>query len=181
MSEVWKYVKGYCGFYKVSTHGRVKSCERIITRGNVEQPLKERILKPGKNKKTNYLIVALCKDGKSHFDYVHRLVAMAFIPNPKNLPEVNHKDLNKSNNRKSNLEWRSSKGNKKHAVARGVLFNPNPLKGEQCGASLLNERKVLKIRRLLKKGHTQTSLAMRFHTSQANISDIHRRRIWKHI
>lgn len=98
--EYWKPVVGYEGLYEVSNWGRVKS----IKFG------RERILKPGTNNR-GYLFVNLCKNGKKKNFRVHRLVAEAFIPNPYNLPEVNHKDENKLNNNAENLEWCDRKFN----------------------------------------------------------------------
>ena len=92
--EVWKDIPEYEGLYQVSNMGRVKS----IGYGE------ERILKPGKLKK-GYLQVILFKDGKQKHFQVHRLVALAFIQNPLNLPQVNHKNEDKTDNRVSNLEF----------------------------------------------------------------------------
>ena len=98
IKEYWKDKKDYEGHYQVSNFGRVKS----IKFG------KERILKLRTDKKTGYLHVVLCKDGKTKAFTVHRLVAEAFLPNPHNYPCVNHKDENKQNNNVSNLEWCST-------------------------------------------------------------------------
>lgn len=98
--EYWKPVVGYEGLYEVSNWGRVKS----IRFG------KERILKPFKNK-DGYLLVTLSKNGTHKKFQVHRLVSLHFLPNPDNLPEVNHKDENKLNNNTENLEWCDRKFN----------------------------------------------------------------------
>lgn len=98
--EFWEDKKDYKGHYQVSNFGRIKS----IKFG------KEIILKPGTNK-NGYSYVILYKNGKVKKFTVHRLVAEAFIPNPYNLPEVNHKDENKQNNVASNLEWCDAKYN----------------------------------------------------------------------
>lgn len=126
-AEVWKTVAGYGGAYQASTSGRIRSVNRWVARGDVLQPLKGRILKPSRNKKTKYWHVVLCHLGKEHSCYVHRLVAETFIANPDGLREVNHKDLDKSNNAADNLEWESSSGNKVHAVANGVSFRGKPV------------------------------------------------------
>lgn len=94
MVEIWKDIKYYENLYQGSNLGRVKS----IKFG------KERILKTFKNK-DGYLQVGLWKNNKRKIFLVHRLVAQAFLDNPNNLPEVNHKDENKLNNVVSNLEW----------------------------------------------------------------------------
>lgn len=92
--EIWKDIPGYEGIYQVSTSGRVKSLKFG----------KERILKPIRNN-CGYLQVELCKNGECKRFYVHRLVAQVFLPNPNNLPEVNHIDEDKINNRVENLEF----------------------------------------------------------------------------
>lgn len=101
--EIWKEVEGYEGLYEVSNFGRVRSLGNDKTR-------KTKILKAGE-RKDGYLQVGLCKNKKQKIFRVHRIVAQAFIPNPLNLPEVNHKDEDKTNNRVENLEWCSRKYN----------------------------------------------------------------------
>lgn len=105
MVEIWKDIVGYEGLYQVSNLGRVKSLGNGKTHNS-----KERILKA--RKETNgYLRITLTKDGKQKKYTIHRLVATAFIPNPDNLPIVNHKDEDKLNNRIENLEWCDAKYN----------------------------------------------------------------------
>ena len=94
MYEIWKDIEGYEGLYQISNKGRVKS----LYKGS------ERILKPWINN-VGYYYIALCNDSVSKKFSLHRLVAQAFIPNPDNLPEINHKDENKLNNSVENLEW----------------------------------------------------------------------------
>ena len=105
--EFWKPVVGYEGLYEISSFGRVKSLPKYVNashRGFVgKRLLPEKIMKPSNC--FGYLIVALRKDGKYKKIRVHRLVAQAFIPNPENLPCVNHKDENTLNNKIENLEW----------------------------------------------------------------------------
>ena len=113
-SEIWKDVAEYEGFYKVSNKGNIHSVERRNSRG---YRLGGRILKPKYDGK-GYPQVNLHKNGKSKTTTVHRLVAEAFIPNPKGFLEVNHKDENKSNNESSNLEWCTHKYNMNHGTLK---------------------------------------------------------------
>ena len=103
-NEIWKDIQGYEGLYQVSNLGRVKSLERYKSNHSCKQLVPERIIKVRKNW-DGYLKVTLCKDGKVKTYKVHRLVATAFIENPDNLKEINHKDEDKINNCVENLEW----------------------------------------------------------------------------
>ena len=113
MEEIWKDKKDYEEHYQVSNCGRVKS----IRFG------KERILKPVPNS-FGYLFVKLCKDGKAKAFTVHRLVAEAFLDNPNNYKEVNHKDENKTNNVVTNLEWCDRKYNQNYGTRTEKCSKP---------------------------------------------------------
>lgn len=105
MIEIWKDIEDYEGLYQVSNLGNVKS----LGNGNSNNS-KERILKPAKLK-DGYLEVSLSKQGKVKCYTIHRLVAEAFIDNSQNLPQVNHKDEDKTNNQVTNLEFCDAKYN----------------------------------------------------------------------
>ena len=106
--ETWKTIAGYEGLYQVSNLGRVKSL-------NYNHTGIERILMSRKNR-GGYLYVNLHKDGQRKTITVHRLVATAFISNPRNLETINHKDEVKTNNTVSNLEWMSIKDNNNYGT-----------------------------------------------------------------
>ena len=100
MDEIWHDIEGYKGLYQVSNKGNVKSLKLE----------KELILRPGIDR-YGYYYIGLYNDGVRKAFRLHRLVAEAFIPNPENKPQVNHKDENKLNNCVNNLEWATAKEN----------------------------------------------------------------------
>ena len=119
MEEIWKPVKGFEGYYEVSNLGRVRSIDRVVvdTVRNCERLLKGKILIQRDNS-NGYKNVMFCKEHKLDNKYVHRLVAEIFLPNPDNLPQVNHKDEDKSNNRVDNLEWCTSFYNNEYGTRK---------------------------------------------------------------
>lgn len=116
INEVWKPIRGYVGYYEVSNFGRVRSLDRWITYKDGRKIFYKSVILQPAIATNGYYTVVLRKNNKSHTKTVHRLVAEAFIPNPQNLPEVNHKDFNKLNNFIGNLEWVSHKTNNTFGV-----------------------------------------------------------------
>lgn len=114
--EVWKDVKGYDGLYQVSNLGRIKSVRKNM------------ILSPFINTRGRYQARFKVK-GKIARPFIHRLVAEAFIPNPNNLPEINHKDENKLNNNVSNLEWCTTKYNSNYGTRNKRIGESNRKNG----------------------------------------------------
>lgn len=117
MKEIWKKIEGYPD-YKISNFGRVIS----------NKHKEERLLKPGPDN-NKYLTVNLCKNGKPKNHRIHRLVALAFIPNPQNKPCVNHIDETRQNNHIDNLEWCTYLENNIHGtcIQRTVLTQSIPV------------------------------------------------------
>lgn len=111
MEEIWKDIKGYEGWYQVSNLGRVKSLERTFVRKNGSSfKVKERILKYAFDH-AGYPYVTLIKLKVRYNKSIHRLVAMAFIPNPENKPQIDHIDANPMNPNVNNLRWATTREN----------------------------------------------------------------------
>jgi hypothetical protein len=116
--EIWKQVIGYETRYEVSNLGNVRSvAQKIIMKNGSSYPIKEKQKTIYRNNKNGYSTVCLVLGDISSNKLLHRVVAMAFIPNPENKPQVNHKDGDKSNNCVSNLEWTTSSENNKHSYS----------------------------------------------------------------
>jgi len=148
--EVWKDIAGFEELYQVSTHGRVRSKDRItVRRGDGAKMFHEgRIMKTPLNG-DGYPILNLSVRGKKHSKRVHRLVAETFIENPNNYIEVNHIDEIKDNNRVSNLEWCSRGHNMNHGTGMERSHNhPNAIrrleesKRPVVGAHIETEKEV---------------------------------------
>ena len=125
--EIWKDIEGYEGLYQVSNRGRVKSLSRKVT--NAMFSINEHFVKVVDNG-NGYKSVSLWKDNKGKHFYVHRLVALAFVPNYNGYKYINHKDEDKSNNDVSNLEWCTAKyncnyGNHTKKLKKSYILNGN--------------------------------------------------------
>ena len=117
MHEIWKPIRDYEGLYEVSNLGGIKRLENDKNR-------KEKILKPYKNK-LGYLCINLCRDNKVKQMYVHRLVAIAFIPNPENKPCIDHINTIPNDNRVENLRWVTYKENMNNELTKEKLSGEN--------------------------------------------------------
>ena len=124
--------------------------------------------------KNGYLRVDLCKDGEIKRKLVHRLVAEAYLSNPNNKPQVNHKNGIKHDNRVENLEWNTASENQCHAVTNGLRSS----KGSKNSQAKLNENKVIAIRNSNK---TLKELSKEYFVSITTISEIKNNKIWTHI
>ncbi|VXC99475.1 NUMOD4 domain-containing protein [Sphingobacterium multivorum] len=128
IQEAWEDVIGYENLYQVSNLGKVRSLDKIVSNGNGSFLKKGIVLKPYLDK-DGYATVNLYKNRKKRLIRIHRLVAMAFIPNSNNKPAINHKNSIRDDNRVENLEWVSVSENNKHAFEYG---NQIPNRGDKC-------------------------------------------------
>ena len=119
IEEQWKPIPGYEGKYEISNYGRVKSYQYCK-----KQKTNERFLTPIRQT-TGYCFVNLYKDKKMKLVSIHRLVAESFVPNPDNLPVVNHKDESRDNNYFENLEWCTHKYNLSYGTTRKRIAEKN--------------------------------------------------------
>jgi hypothetical protein len=164
IKEIWKDIKGYEGLYQVSNLGRVKSLPREwITGINSKRQHKEIILKSG-SYLNGYLHVSLYKDNNKEIKTIHKLVAKAFILNPENKPEVNHKDGIKSHCEETNLEWNTKSENKIHALKFGL---------RKSGENHIQAKLTNEMVRLIKNSLTISLQEF------ANICNVRKQTIWK--
>jgi hypothetical protein len=175
LHENWLPINGYLGAYEVSDLGRVRTVERFIPNRYGFRRLSPIIRKQRKDK-GGYLIVDLRFDMGIECKKVHRLVAEAFIPNPKNLKEVNHIDHNKENNCVNNLQWVTRSQNVAHTVE-----NKKHSYGEKQWQSILKEYQILEIIELRKLGKTHKQIAEIYNVSRGTITSIFVGRNWKHL
>lgn len=171
MEEQWKDVAGYEGLYEVSSLGRVRTLQS-------SPRLKSGECLSGGNTR-GYRTVILCKGGKKTAMLVHRLVAFAFLGAPPDChrPTVNHKNLEKADNRTENLEWMAHADNNRHAAP----LIPHQ-KGTERPDAKLTEDDVRSIRaRYIPHQVTLNQLAKEFGVSNPTIHAIIHRRKWSHI
>ena len=129
MQEIWKDIPNYEGIYQVSNLGNVKSLDKIVNsaiKNNSKVKRTGKILK--QHNKNGYMQVTLIHNNKRKYYNVHRLVALTFIPNPENKPQVNHKDENKLNNCVDNLEWCTAKYNCNYGKRNSKIYNSTSFK-----------------------------------------------------
>jgi hypothetical protein len=182
-NEIWKDVPGYEGLYQVSNLGRVASSERIVYKlmygGEVHgYKRKGRIMKiddtPG-----GYLQVQVSIGDKRKRYKIHRLVAMAFTPNPDNKPHINHIDCNPSNNCVDNLEWCTPSENIRHAVNLGRMKQNYPVRrGSENAIAKLNEAQVAIIK---KSPLSNAELGRIYGVTKTAIRFIRIGKNWRHV
>lgn len=158
MEEIWKDIDGYDGKYRISSFGSIFSNHR------------NKVLKATKNKRTGYLHVTLYKNTKAIDCNIHRLVASAFISNPNNYKEVNHKFGDKEDNRACMLEWVSHSYNEKHAFMSGL---------KKRAVIVPSQVKEIRLRHANGEGYKKISKSL--NVSRGCIRDIINGRTWRDV
>jgi hypothetical protein len=166
LKETWKDIEGYEGHYQVSNWGRIKSLKRKYNGCLIMKPY---------TFKNKYPTLPLSKNGKSKSHAIHRIVALHFVPNIKNKPEINHKDCNKTNNYANNLEWCTRKENKAHARKHKMVAC-----GETSGNSKLTNQDVREIR-TLKGILAYRKIARLYGVTYTTIFNIINKITWNHV
>ncbi len=173
MEEIWKDIPGYEGIYQASNIGRIRNLEYIITEVNGKRRKRRaRVLSNKLPKGARYYQLHLHKERDCKLFRVHQLVAMAFLPNPLNLPEVNHKDHDKLNNLLSNLEWCDHPYNNMESV------NFHKKYGQNLYNSKLKEADIPFIRQRLAKKESCASIAKDYKISKGTIQSIKSGQSW---
>lgn len=176
---MYKDIEGYEGLYAVNKKGDVWSYEKILPIGVNGGVVKRggSILKANRTKRTAHQKVWLYKDGKRTQHQVHRLVALAFIPNPDGLLFVNHKDCDPTNNHVENLEWCSAKQNSIHAYQNGRWTPPNQA-GSKNANSKLVEADIVEIKVMYAEVKNCSEIARRFKVNPKTINMIINGKRW---
>lgn len=176
--EIWKPVVGfegcYEGTYEISSLGRVRSIDRVLASGNFAKGRMRSILLDNRG----YPVVGLYKEGKGNQRKVHRLAALAFVPNPENKPAVNHRDGNKQNNNVENLEWVTNRENTNHAYLNGLI---DTAKGERNSQAKLTVELVNKAKELHDLGWTYKAIGQLIGVGGNQVSRIIKGTRWGHL
>ena len=171
-----KDIPGYEGLYAVTTDGKIWSYPKLTSHG-YGYTHRGKFLAPCKHRRRGDLGVTLSKDGVSRTKNVARLVAITYIPNPDNKPEVNHINGDFLDNRVENLEWCSTLENLTHKIQvlkKGI--------GEHHGRAKIVVSDVLKIRELYATGdYSFKTLGKMFNLSKSQVENIVHRRSWAHV
>lgn len=170
----------FADFYLISSEGRVRALDRVVTEVNGKQRIhKGRIITPKRS--GLYLGVSLFSSQVSERFYLHRLVAAAFVPNPENKPHVNHINFNRYDNRASNLEWVTPRENTHHSRMAGRMKPRNMRKGEGCHSARFNEETVKWLRLTWEPGESMRELSRKYSVTSRAIYQLLSGNTWKHV
>ena len=157
IEEIWRPIANYEGLYEISDYGSVRSLPgSVFSRDGRVMKRKGGLLKT--HKRGRYTNKTLYKNMISKNYTIHRLVALAFIPNPENKPHINHIDNNRYNNHVNNLEWVSQKENLKHAYDQGRMSKPP--------VNYVSQERLRQAKELLDQSINRTEIAKRLNMSR---------------
>lgn len=167
--EIWKDIPGYEEYYQISNHGRIKSLNRISCQNHI---IEEKIRKATLDQDGYYKII-LTVNGNVRSFFVHRIVATVFIPNVDNLPQINHKNCIKIDNRVENLEWTTSSENILHAFHMGVKNQ----KGEKNNSSKFRDVDIMGMKEMYNKNKNKEEIIKKFNISKSYLTRILKNKI----
>ncbi len=165
--EIWKDIEEFNGDYQISNKGRVKS-KMFAKNGTYSKG--EKILTSTISEEDGYEKIAINRNGKTKKRSIHRLMAIAFIPNPNNLPEVNHIDTIKTNNSLENFEWITRLGNMQHANKMGRIAKYTHHK--------INEDQARELKKRISLGENLKSLSLEYGLAHRTIYQIKENKRW---
>jgi hypothetical protein len=180
--EEWHAIPGYEGRYEITKSGRVRSLPRYVN-----SPICAGGRRRIKGKEFTIQLargypcfLGVDESGRKTTVYIHRILAMLFVPNPAGKPHVNHIDGDKTNFDPANLEWVTHKENIRHAIATGLMtYTPTSGPGDKSPAAKLDWDMVGQIRALLANGATQSSVAKQYGVAKGTIGYIARNETWR--
>lgn len=170
-SEIWKSINEFEGFYEISNLGNVRSLDRVVKgRWGPQELIGKKLTASIPRSKYPHVHLRMNGEVNKHIS-VHRLIAQAFIPNPNNKPEVNHKNGIKTDNSIDNLEWVTSKENSIHAAKIGLL---KVCKGADHVLAKFTNEEVFGIKFLISIGFTMIFLSKLYDCSPWTIYRINK-------
>lgn len=176
LMEEWRKIPGFDERYEVSSFGHIRRAKSIYWRflhgKYTPHILPEKTLSLGTISQKGYIEVRFA----NRLHRLHRLIALAFVPNPNDLPQINHKNANKLDNRPENLEWCTNQQNRDHMVRLGLHAF-----GSRSGTAILKEKDIPVIRNLIKQKFSQANIANRYNVSSSCIQGIADGHNWRHI
>lgn len=173
MQEIWHKVKDYEKYLEVSNLGNVRTIDRNVSQGNHSLFIKGKLCSL-RLKKNGYLQIDLrLGDKKRKWFLVHRLVAIAFIKNPKGLKTVDHINNNKQDNRVENLQWLTNKDNTNKAVKDGLCSNE-----EAHYKAKLTKEQIISIRQ---DSDFHWKIAEKYKVARSTITAIKNKQTWKYV
>lgn len=166
VEEVWKPINGFESSHEVSNLGRVRSLDRVDSTGrHVNGKVLSNIIQT-----SGYEAIVIANCGKSKRSLVHRLVAEAFVPNPENKPQVNHKNGNKTDNRSKNLEWVTRSENMTHSYA--FLGRVSPMRGNHRPATWTRKLTDEQVNQIKDDCSPASTLAKKYGVSKTTIYNV---------